>query len=90
MELGSDGIRVNAILPGVVSGQRFQDIVSEKARALGIGSEEMEKQYLNDTSLKQYVTADEVASMILFLCSDQGTKISGQSLSVCGNTEVLK
>ena len=90
MELGSHGICVNAILPGVVSGQRFQDIVSEKAKALGIGFEEMKEQYLNDTSLKQHVTADEIASMTLFLCSDQGTKISGQSISVCGNTEVLK
>jgi NAD(P)-dependent dehydrogenase (short-subunit alcohol dehydrogenase family) len=36
------------------------------------------------------VAPDDVAAMALFLCSEAGRNISGQSLGVCGNVEVLR
>ena len=88
-ELGPEGIRVNAILPGVVEGPRIERVISDRAKALGVSYEEMEQSTLNRVSLRRMVVAQDVANMALFLCSPLGRNISGQSLSVCGNVETL-
>jgi NAD(P)-dependent dehydrogenase (short-subunit alcohol dehydrogenase family) len=89
IELGPDGIRVNAILPGVVEGPRIERVISARAETLGLGYAEMEEQYLSKVSLRRMVTAQDIANMALFLCSPAGANISGQALSVCGNVETL-
>jgi NAD(P)-dependent dehydrogenase (short-subunit alcohol dehydrogenase family) len=90
MELGPAGIRVNAILPGIVAGERQERVLQARARVEGITFEEATRQRLQSVSLRSMVTADDVAEMVLFLCSPAGKMISGQSLSVCGNVETLK
>lgn len=89
-ELGPHGIRVNAILPGVVRGERIQRVISARAEAEGVSYDEMQLQYLQQVSLRRMVSAEDVASMAVFLCSAEGANISGQALSVCGNVEVLQ
>ncbi len=88
-ELGKDGIRVNAILPGVVEGERIERVIAERARALGIGYEQMADEYRHKASLGSMVTAVDIANTALFLCSAAGASISGQPISVCGNVEAL-
>ena len=88
-EMGPDGIRVNAILPGVVRGARISGVIRERAEASGIGYEEMEAQYLANISLRRMVEPEDVAAMALFLCSPAGANISGQAISVCGNVETI-
>ena len=41
-------------------------------------------------SMKTFVTPEEVADMILFLCSKAGSKISGQAIGIDGNIEILR
>jgi len=89
IELGPDNIRVNALLPGVVSGERQKRVLSAKAQARGISYEEMEKLALSYTSLKEYVTPQQLADLVVFVASPRGRMISGQSLSVCGDTNML-
>ena len=89
MELGPDHIRVNAILPGIVAGERQERVIAAKAASYGIGHEEMRQQLLANVSLRKMVTAQDIANQILFICSPAGASISGQSLSVCGNVEHL-
>jgi NAD(P)-dependent dehydrogenase (short-subunit alcohol dehydrogenase family) len=89
IELGPSGIRVNSILPGIVEGPRMQGVISARAQQLGISKEAMEQRYLEKVSLRRMVSPDDVASMVLFLCSPAGRNISGQALSVCGNVETL-
>jgi NAD(P)-dependent dehydrogenase (short-subunit alcohol dehydrogenase family) len=89
IELGPDNIRVNALLPGVVSGERQKRVLSAKAQARGIGYEEMEKLALSYTSLKEYVTPQQLADLVVFAASPRGRTISGQALSVCGDTNML-
>ena len=89
IELGPDNIRVNALLPGVVSGERQKRVLSAKAQARGIGYEEMEKLALSYTSLKEYVTPQQLADLVVFVASPRGRTISGQALSVCGDTNML-
>jgi NAD(P)-dependent dehydrogenase (short-subunit alcohol dehydrogenase family) len=89
IELGDDGIRVNALLPGVVSGERQRRVLTAKAEALGIAFEEMEERALSFTSLKEYVTPQQLADLVVFVASPRGRTISGQALSVCGDTNML-
>jgi NAD(P)-dependent dehydrogenase (short-subunit alcohol dehydrogenase family) len=89
IELGPSGIRVNAVLPGIVEGERMNRVIQARADALGIPFEEMKEEYLQKISLRRMVTADDVAATILFLCSPGGRNISGQAISVDGNVEYL-
>lgn len=85
IELGKDGIRVNAILPGIVQGPRIDKVIGARAQELGVSFEEMRERYLGKTALGRMVTPQDVAHMALFLCSPLGANISGQALSVCGH-----
>jgi NAD(P)-dependent dehydrogenase (short-subunit alcohol dehydrogenase family) len=89
IELGGDGIRVNALLPGVVAGERQERVLGAKAKARGISFEEMEKLAFSYTSIKEYVTAQDLADLVAFVASPRGRMISGQALSVCGDTNML-
>lgn len=88
-EMGPDGIRVNAILPGPVRGPRMEGVIRDRAAAQGVTFEAMEAEYLSNISLRRMVGPEDVASLALFLCSAAGGNISGQAISVCGNVETL-
>ncbi len=89
MELGAYGIRVNAICPGSVEGKRIDRVIEAEAQARGISADKIRENYLRQTSLHTFVSAEDVAHLILFVCSDAGAKITGQALTVDGNTETL-
>jgi len=89
IELGPANIRVNAIQPGVVEGERIERVIAAKAQALGLTHEEYREQLVSKVSLRRTVSPFDIANMALFLASDAGKNISGQALSVCGNVETL-
>ena len=89
IELGDAGIRVNALLPGVVAGDRQKRVLTAKAQARGISFEKMESLVFSYTSIKEYVTPEQLADLVVFVASPRGRTISGQALSVCGDTQML-
>ena len=89
IELGPDNIRVNAILPGLVAGDRQRRVLEAKAQQRGISYAEMERTAFSYTSIKDYVTPEQIADQILFMCSPRGRTISGQAISICGDTQML-
>jgi NAD(P)-dependent dehydrogenase (short-subunit alcohol dehydrogenase family) len=89
IELGEFGIRVNAVLPGLVAGDRIRRVLEAKAQQRGISFVEMERSALSFTSLRDYVTPQQIADQIVFLASSRGRTISGQAVSVCGDTLML-
>lgn len=89
IELGPHGIRVNALLPGIVEGPRIEQVIAARAESVGVTHEEMTDEYINKISLRKMVTAQDVANQALFLCSSLGAGISGQPISICGNVEYL-
>ncbi len=89
MELGPSNIRVNAVLPGTVKGDRVEQVIAAKAVAAGVSQEEMRTRFVEKVSMRRMVSPEDVANQILFICSPAGAMISGQSLSVCGNMEYL-
>ena len=88
-ELGPKGIRVNAIQPGIVEGERIRRVFENKAKARGISYEDMEKEALSVVSMRTTVTPQQIADQIVFLCSPRGRTISGQAISICGDTQML-
>ena len=88
-ELGPDGIRVNSILPGFVESERWTNTTKARATELGKTYEEMRAHLLEKTSLRRTVSEEEVGQMCLYLCSEAGRNITGQSLSLCANVEYL-
>lgn len=89
IELGPDQIRVNAILPGLVSGERQQRVLKAKAEKRGVSFGEIEQEAFSYTSIKSYVTPQDIANQVLYLASEKGKLISGQAISVDGDTRML-
>jgi NAD(P)-dependent dehydrogenase (short-subunit alcohol dehydrogenase family) len=87
MELGPSGIRVNAVLPGVVEGERSRGVIDSLAKSEGITFDESMAKFVSRISMRTMVQPREIATMVSFLASDLGRHISGQSISVCGNFE---
>jgi NAD(P)-dependent dehydrogenase (short-subunit alcohol dehydrogenase family) len=90
IELGPDQIRVNAICPGAVEGERINRVIAAKAEARGVSFEAMRQQYVETASMKRLISPQDIANMILYLCSDAGRLVSGQAIGVDGNIEYLR
>jgi len=89
VELGPDRIRVNAILPGIVAGDRQRRVLEAKAQQRGVSFSEMERIAFSFTSIKDYVTPQQIADQVVFICSTRGRTISGQAIAVDGDTQML-
>lgn len=89
MELGKNNIRVNAICPGSVTGDRIDRVIEADAKEQGKSTEEIKASYVKQVSLKTFVGPDDVANMCLYLTSHMGRFISGQAIGLDGHTEGL-
>jgi NAD(P)-dependent dehydrogenase (short-subunit alcohol dehydrogenase family) len=89
MELGPANIRANAILPGNVRGDRMERVLAAEAEAEGITIEAAGQRAVAASSMNAWIEPEEIAALIVFLMSDAGRHISGQSIGICGNIETL-
>jgi len=89
MELGPDNIRVNAVCPGCVSGPRIEAVIEKDAKKRNLPAQEVRDVYLRQSSMRTFVSAEEIAEAVLFLTSDAAARISGQALAIDGHTETL-
>jgi NAD(P)-dependent dehydrogenase (short-subunit alcohol dehydrogenase family) len=89
VEAGPDKVRVNAILPGIVEGERIERVIAAKAKATGVSHEDFRKAFLETTSLHSTVTAQDIANMALFVSTEPGSRITGQALAVDGDVRYL-
>ena len=87
MELGPEGIRVNAVCPTSVEGQRIERVIAHEAEQRGLSNDEIREVYLRQTSMRSFASPDEVADTVLYLASSQASRISGQAIAVDGHTE---
>ena len=87
MELGEFKIRVNAICPGSVSGERMKNVIKAKSESIGISTQKIQEDYESMVSLKTFVDKEDIARIAIFLISNDANKITGQVLTVDGNTE---
>ena len=93
LELGADGIRVNAVAPGnVFEGSKIwnPEYIKAAARKKGIQPEEVIPYYTSLTALKREIKRSDVAAAIVFLCSDAARCITGQTLVVDGGQVMVR
>ena len=82
-ELGPFSIRVNALCPGAVAGERMRTTVAERARKESRPADEIIKRDYTDTAaLRKWVTPADVAAAALYLASDAAGAITGETLKV--------
>jgi len=87
MELGKFNIRVNAVCPGTIKGERMKRVIRDKAKFTKISKKTIEKDFISMSSMKQWVLEDDIGKMCSFLISNDSSKVSGQVISVDGHTE---
>ncbi len=85
-EVGPHNVRVNALLPGAVSGANMDRILERRAEAEGRPAAEIEKEnYTDPAALKRWVAPQEVAKAALFYASDASSAVTGDKMEVwCG------
>ncbi len=86
LELGKFKIRVNAICPGTIRGDRMVRVIRDKAKFLKISKKTIEKEFLSMASLGNWIYEEDIGKMCSFLISNDGARISGQIIGVDGNT----
>jgi NAD(P)-dependent dehydrogenase (short-subunit alcohol dehydrogenase family) len=84
LELGPEGIRVNAVCPGLIKTDLQEGNVALKALLYGVETDEAERRMTADVPLTRMGTVDEVADLCLFLASERSSYLTGQSLNICG------
>ena len=89
MELGPLKIRVNAIQPGIVEGDRIRRVFSAKAQVRGVSLQTIQEEAMSHASIKEMISPQQLADMMVFLASPRGRTISGQAISVCGDLQSL-
>jgi NAD(P)-dependent dehydrogenase (short-subunit alcohol dehydrogenase family) len=87
MELGQHRIRVNAIAPGAVAGERAERVFSGRAQRSGRSVEEEKRLGLANQSIPELVDPADIASLAVYLASDAAKSISGQVLPIDGDMQ---
>ncbi|HET7659554.1 MAG TPA: 3-hydroxybutyrate dehydrogenase [Oryzihumus sp.] len=85
LEGAAHGVTSNCVNPGYVRTPLVDKQVADQAAAHGISENEvLEKVFLDKAALKRLVESEEVAEMVLFLCSPPAASMTGTSLVVDG------
>ena len=85
IELGRFKIRVNAICPGTIKGDRMARVIRDKAKFLKVSKKIIEKDFLSMASMNSWISQEDIGTMCSFLISSDSEKISGQVFPVDGN-----
>jgi 3-oxoacyl-[acyl-carrier protein] reductase len=83
-ELGKFGINVNAIAPGFI----VTEMTEATARRLGMEPEEFFKMNADYNPVGRVGQPEDIAAAAAFLCSDEASYITGQTLNVCGGAAI--
>ena len=78
---------MNAICPGSVNGDRMDRVINAKAKLINSSNKKVRKELESMVSLNTFVEKEDIASMALFLLSDVSENVSGQIMTVDGNSE---
>ena len=85
MELGKFKIRVNAVCPGTIKGDRMVRVIRDKAKFLKVSRKKVEKEFISMASMNSWIYEEDIGKMCSFLISKDGERISGQTIPVDGN-----
>jgi Dehydrogenases with different specificities (related to short-chain alcohol dehydrogenases) len=87
-EVSGTGVTVNSVLPGPTNSEIMSGWMKATAEAQGITQDEAEQQFMmtmRPTSLlNRFATTEEVANLVVYVCSEQASATTGTSLRVDG------
>jgi len=83
-ELGPLGIRVNAVVPGPIEGERSNRVFATRAVAENKDIEDVKQFFTKDIPIGRMPTEKEVAQSVIYLASDFSSGIHGQTIQVDG------
>ncbi len=82
------GVTVNAVLPGPTRSEGVADFFAKMAAEAGVSQPEMEARFIAEhrpsSLLRRLASVDEVANMVVYLCSVQASATNGSALRVDG------
>jgi NAD(P)-dependent dehydrogenase (short-subunit alcohol dehydrogenase family) len=84
LENAPHNIRVNAVCPGPIEGDRIEDVMRRHAEVEGKPIAEIRKAWEEAAPMNRFVTPREVANVMMFLCSSESSAMTGQALNVTG------
>jgi len=84
LELAPHNIRVNAVCPGPIEGDRIEDVMARQAAIEGKSVAQMRTEWENAAPMKRFVTPEEVTAALLFITGDEASAMTGQALNVTG------
>jgi len=87
LELGEFGVRVNAIAPGAVAGERADRVFQGRAQVSGRSIDEEKRLGLANQSLKELVDPRDIAALAVYLASSAARSISGQVIPIDGDMQ---
>lgn len=76
-------IRVNAVCPGPINGDRAEQLMKMHAEEEHKTYEQVEREWMN-VPMKRFIEPEEVADAVMFLASDNSSAMTGQALNVTG------
>jgi 3-oxoacyl-[acyl-carrier protein] reductase len=84
LELGKFGVNVNAIAPGFIA----TEMTDDTARRLGLDVEDFRAMNAEANPIKRVGHPEDIAAAAAFLCSDEASYITGQTLYVDGGAKI--
>jgi NAD(P)-dependent dehydrogenase (short-subunit alcohol dehydrogenase family) len=88
LEVGPYNINANAIAPGPVRGPRIEAVLEKRAQQMGRSFAEVEQEMVEGTALKRMVENEDIAAMALFLASEEGRNITGETINISAGMRV--
>ncbi len=84
LEVGSLGIRVNVLCPGIVDTRMMRSLEESMGAAAGLSAAAMKEAMAAGNTLGRYATADEIAAMAAWILSDEGAYCHGETFTIGG------
>jgi len=87
-ELAPNDINVNAVCPGIVRTDMWERILDDRSARTGVPREEIWAGMIETIPLKRPQVPEDMANMVLFLCSDIARNITGEAINVNGGSRM--
>jgi sorbitol-6-phosphate 2-dehydrogenase len=90
LEFAEAGIRINSVCPGnlLESPLWVDSLYAQYAERWGMTEEEVRQKYIDQVPMKRGCTYEDVANVMVFLCSDEASYMTGQAINVTGGQEM--
>ena len=82
VELADHDVNVNAVCPGSVEGPRLDAVIKGQAASQARPVEEVKAEFRSASPMNEFVTAEDIADIVLVLCSERTRRMTGQDLNV--------